>query len=149
KFFIQPIVNEDQDLVLAMMRHPRSVVTFSDSGAHVSQIMDSSIQTHLLGYWVRERQALTLEQAIRKITFDLASFWGLNGRGLLRQGNMADVVIFDADKIAPEMPTLEYDLPAGARRLKQKSTGIRATIVNGEVLLRDNQHTGALPGRLL
>jgi N-acyl-D-aspartate/D-glutamate deacylase len=58
-------------------------------------------------------------------------------------------VIFDPDKIAPEMPTLEYDLPAGARRLKQKSTGIHATVVNGEVLLRDNQHTGALPGRLL
>ncbi|PYU98761.1 MAG: hypothetical protein DMG10_27335, partial [Acidobacteria bacterium] len=53
QFFIQPLVNEDQDVVLAMMRHPRSVVTFSDSGAHVSQIMDSSIQTHLLGYWVR------------------------------------------------------------------------------------------------
>jgi N-acyl-D-amino-acid deacylase len=149
QFFIQPIVNEDQDLVLAMMRHPRSVVTFSDSGAHVSQIMDSSIQTHLLGYWVRDRQALTLEQAVRKITFDLASFWGLNGRGLLREGNMADIVIFDPDKIAPAMPTLEYDLPAGARRLKQKSAGIRATVVNGEVLLRENQHTGALPGRLL
>jgi N-acyl-D-amino-acid deacylase len=149
QFFIQPIVNEDQDLVLAMMRHPRSVVTFSDSGAHVSQIMDSSIQTHLLGYWVREREALTLEQAIRKITFDLAVFWGLSGRGLLREGYMADAVIFDPATIAPEMPTLEYDLPAGARRLKQKATGIRATIVNGEVLLRDNQHTGALPGRLL
>ena len=59
------------------MRHPRSVVTFSDSGAHVSQIMDSSIQTHLLSYWVREKQAFTLEQAVRKITFDLAAFWGL------------------------------------------------------------------------
>jgi len=149
QFFIQPIVNEDQELVLAMMRHPRAVVTFSDSGAHVSQIMDSSIQTHLLGHWVRDRQALTLEQAIRKITFDLAAFWGLRGRGLLREGNFADVVIFDPDKVAPEMPTLEYDLPAGARRLKQKSTGIQATIVNGQVLLRDNEHTGALPGRLL
>jgi N-acyl-D-amino-acid deacylase len=149
QFFIQPLVNEDQDLVLAMMRHPRSVVTFSDSGAHVSQIMDSSIQTHLLGYWVREKQALTLEQAIRKITFDLASFWGLSGRGLLREGNAADLVIFDADTIAPAMPTLENDLPAGARRLKQKSTGILATIVGGEVLLRNNEHTGALPGQLL
>ncbi len=149
QFFIQPIVNEDQELVLAMMRHPRSVVTFSDSGAHVSQIMDSSIQTHLLGHWVRDRQALTLEQAIRKITFELAAFWGLSGRGLLREGNFADLTIFDPATIAPEMPTLEYDLPAGARRLKQKSTGILATIVNGEVLLRDNQHTGALPGRLL
>ena len=149
QFFIQPIVNEDQDVVLAMMRHPRSVVTFSDSGAHVSQIMDSSIQTHLLGHWVRERQALTLEQAIRKITYDLASFWGLHGRGLLREGNFADVVIFDPETVSPQMPTLDYDLPAGARRLKQKSDGIKATIVNGEVLLRNNEPTGALPGRLL
>jgi N-acyl-D-amino-acid deacylase len=149
QFFIQPIVNEDQDIVLAMMRHPRSVVTFSDSGAHVSQIMDSSIQTHLLGHWVRERQALTLEQAIRKLTFDLASFWGLRGRGLLREGHHADVVVFDPATVAPRMPTLEYDLPAGARRLKQQATGIKATVVNGDVLLRDNQHTGALPGKLL
>jgi N-acyl-D-amino-acid deacylase len=148
-FFQQPLVNEDQNVVLAMMRHPRSVVTFSDSGAHVSQIMDSSIQTHLLSYWVRERQALTLEQAIRKITFDLASFWGLKGRGLLREGNIADLVIFDPDRVAPQMPTLTYDLPAGARRLKQKAEGILATIVNGEVLLRNNEHTGVLPGRLL
>jgi len=149
QFFIQPLVNEDQDIVLAMMRHPRSVVTFSDSGAHVSQIMDSSIQTHLLGYWVRERQALTLEQAVRKLTFDLASFWRLSGRGLLREGNHADVVVFDPDKVAPQMPTLEHDLPAGARRLKQKAVGMKTTIVNGEVVLRDNEHTGALPGRLL
>jgi N-acyl-D-aspartate/D-glutamate deacylase len=149
QFFIQPVINEDQDLVLAMMRHPRSVVTFSDSGAHVSQIMDSSIQTHLLGHWVRERQALTLEQAIRKITFELASFWRLRGRGLLREGSFADVAIFDPATVAPQMPTLEYDLPAGARRLKQKSTGFLATIVNGQVLLRNNEHTGALPGRLL
>jgi len=98
---------------------------------------------------VRERQALTLEQAIRKITYDLASFWGLQGRGLLREGNFADVVIFDPDKVSPQMPTVEYDLPAGARRLKQKSDGIKATIVNGEVLLRNNEHTGALPGKLL
>jgi N-acyl-D-aspartate/D-glutamate deacylase len=149
QFFIQPIVNEDQDVVLGMMRHPRSVVTFSDSGAHVSQIMDSSIQTHLLGHWVRERQAMTLEQAIRKITYELASFWGLHGRGLLREGNFADVVIFNPETVSPQMPTLEYDLPGGARRLKQKSVGIKSTIVNGEVTLRNNEATGALPGRLL
>jgi len=149
QFFIQPIVNEDQDIVLAMMRHPRSVVTFSDSGAHVSQIMDSSIQTHLLGYWVRDRQALTLEQAVRKITFDLASFWGLTGRGLLREGNHADVTIFDPNTVAPQMPTLEYDLPGGARRLKQKATGVLSTIVNGQVFLRNNEPSGALAGQLI
>ncbi len=149
QFFLQPIANENQDHVLEMMRHPRSVVTFSDSGAHVSQIMDASIHTHLLSHWVRERQELTLEYAIRKITFELASFWSLQGRGMIREGNFADVTIFDPETISPTMPTLVYDLPGGARRLKQKSVGIKATIVNGEVLMRNNEHTGALPGRLL
>ena len=149
QFFLQPIANEDQDHVLEMMQHPRSVVTFSDSGAHVSQIMDSSLQTHLLSYWVRDQQALTLEEAVRMLSFVPASHWGLRGRGLLRAGWAADVIVFDPDRIAPLMPELVYDLPAGARRLKQKSTGLLATVVNGEVLLRDNEHTGALPGQLL
>jgi N-acyl-D-aspartate/D-glutamate deacylase len=111
--------------------------------------MDSSIQTYLLGHWVRNQQALTLEQAVRKITFDLASFWGLQGRGMIRQGNHADVVVFDPATVSPTMPWLEYDLPGGARRLKQKSVGIKTTIVNGEVTLRGNESTGALPGRLV
>ena len=149
QFFLQPLANENQDHVLEMMRNPRSVVTFSDSGAHVSQIMDSSLQSHMLSYWVRERQAITLEQAIRMLTFVPASHWGLNGRGLLREGMAADVIVFDADKIAPMMPHLEHDLPAGARRLKQKAAGLMATVVNGEVVLRNNEPTGALPGRLL
>jgi N-acyl-D-aspartate/D-glutamate deacylase len=149
QFFLQPLANENQDHVLEMMRNPRSVVTFSDSGAHVSQIMDSSLQSHLLSYWVREKQALTLEQAIRMLTFVPASHWGLTGRGLLREGMAADVIVFDADKIAPMMPKLEYDLPAGARRLKQKAAGLMATVVNGEVVLRNNEPTGNLPGRLL
>jgi N-acyl-D-amino-acid deacylase len=149
QFFLQPLANENQDHVLEMMRNPRSVVTFSDSGAHVSQIMDSSLQSHMLSYWVRDKQAITLEQAIRMLTFVPASHWGLNGRGLLREGMAADVIVFDADKIAPMMPHLEHDLPAGARRLKQKAAGLMATVVNGEVVLRNNEPTGALPGRLL
>lgn len=149
QFFLQPIANENQDHALELIRHPRTVVTFSDSGAHVSQIMDSSLQTHLLGYWVREKQEFTLEEAIRQLTFVPASFWGMHNRGLLREGYAADVVVIDPDRIAPMMPELVYDLPAGARRLKQKSAGIAATVVNGEVLMRDNEHTGALPGQLI
>jgi N-acyl-D-aspartate/D-glutamate deacylase len=68
---------------------------------------------------------------------------------LLREGWAADVVILDPNKITPMLPELTYDLPAGARRLKQKATGIMATVVNGEVVLRNNEHTGALPGKLL
>jgi N-acyl-D-aspartate/D-glutamate deacylase len=149
QFFLQPIANENLEHVLEMIQHPRSVVTFSDSGAHVSQIMDSSLQTNLLSYWVRDRQAITLEEAIRQLTFIPASYWGLSGRGLLRTGYAADIVVFDHERITPLLPEVAYDLPAGARRLKQKSTGILATVVNGEVLLRNNEHTGALPGQLL
>jgi len=149
QFFLQPLANENQDHVLEMMRHPRSVVTFSDSGAHVSQIMDSSLQTHVLSHWVREKHALSLEEAIRMLTFVPASYWGLHGRGMLREGWAADVIVFDPEKISPMLPTLDHDLPAGARRLKQKAAGLKTTIVNGQVLLRNNEHTGALPGQLL
>ncbi|HEV8441099.1 MAG TPA: amidohydrolase family protein [Methylomirabilota bacterium] len=148
-FFLQPIANEDQDHALELIKHPRTVVTFSDSGAHVSQIMDASLQTHLLSHWVRAKQALTLEQAVRMLAFDTATHWGFSDRGLIRGGFAADLVVFDPETIGPEMPEVTRDLPAGARRLVQKARGISTTVVNGEILLRDGKHTGALPGRLL
>ena len=148
-FFLQPIANEDQDIALELMRLPRAVVTFSDSGAHVSQLMDSSLQTHLLAYWVREREAFTLEQAVRMLTLVPATQWGFADRGLLREGMAGDVVVFDPKTIAAEMPEVVHDLPAGAKRLTQRCRGVKATVVNGQVLLDHGKHTGALPGRLL
>jgi N-acyl-D-aspartate/D-glutamate deacylase len=148
-FFFQPIANEDQDVALELMRYKRAVVTFSDSGAHVSQLMDSSLQTHLLAYWVRERQAFTLEEAVRMLTLVPATYWGFADRGLIREGMAADLVVFDPATIAAEMPEVVNDLPAGAKRLVQRCRGIAATVVNGEILLRDGKPTGALPGRLL
>ncbi|NKB99778.1 MAG: amidohydrolase family protein [Pseudomonadales bacterium] len=148
-YFRTPIANENQDHVLEMIKHPRSVVTFSDSGAHVSQIMDSSLQTHLLSYWVREKEALTLEEAVRQITYNTATLWGLHDRGLLREGMAADVVVFDADNVGARLPEVVHDLPSGATRLKQTADGILNTVVNGEILLSNNDHSGATPGRLL
>lgn len=148
-FFRQPIANELESDALEIMKDPNSVVTFSDSGAHVSQIMDSSLQTHLLSYWVREKKEFTLEQAVKMITYDTATAWGFHDRGLLREGMAADIVVFDPERIEPQMPTVEYDLPAGAQRLKQMADGIAATVINGQTVLRNNQHTGALPGQLL
>ncbi len=147
-FFIAPTNCEDQDYVLAMLRHPNTAVTFGDLGAHVATIINP-VQADLLGNWVRQKQAITLEAAVRKITFDIAAFWGLRGRGLLKEGWHADVVVFDPDTIAPDMPELVHDMPTGAARILQKAVGITATIVNGQVLMRDNVHTGTLPGRLL
>ena len=149
RFFMQPLTNTHEPSTLEMMQHPRSVITFSDSGAHVSQIMDSSLQTHLLSHWVREKEVMTLEDAVRQLSFVPASHWGLTGRGLLREGWNADVAIFNPDTVEPQVPELSYDLPSGARRLKQKANGFLATVVNGEVVLRNNEHTGALPGQLL
>ena len=149
RFFLQPIANENQDHALELMKHPRTVVTFSDSGAHVSQIMDASLQTHLLSHWVRTRQAIGLEQAVRMLSFEPATHWGFSDRGLIREGLAADLLVFDPETIAPEMPQVVRDLPAGARRLTQRARGIAATVVNGEVVLRDGKPTGALPGQLL
>jgi N-acyl-D-aspartate/D-glutamate deacylase len=149
RFFLQPIANENQDHALELMKHPRTVVTFSDSGAHVSQIMDASLQTHLLSYWVRAKQAIPLEQAVRMLSFEPATHWGFWDRGLIREGMAADLLVFDPETIAPEMPEVVRDLPAGARRLTQRARGIAATVVNGEVVLRNGKPTGGLPGQLL
>jgi N-acyl-D-aspartate/D-glutamate deacylase len=149
QFFAQPLSRQTDGDLLALLKNPRAVMTFSDSGAHVSQILDCSIQTHLLAYWVRDRQAITLEEAIRMITLIPAMAWGFSDRGLLREGLVADLNVLDPARVAPEMPTLEYDLPGGARRLIQKASGFLATVVGGQVVFRSGQPTGARPGRLL
>ena len=143
--FVQPLVNETPDEVRRMLKSPRSLATFSDSGAHVCQEMGSSLQTHLLSYWVRTKQAFTLEEAVRMLTFENASAWDMHDRGLLRPGFTADIVVFDETTIRPRLPTVQHDLPGGARRLVQKADGIAATVVNGAITLRDGEPTGAHP----
>jgi N-acyl-D-aspartate/D-glutamate deacylase len=148
QFDVTTVPKSDAE-ALATLRHPRTVMTFSDSGAHVSLIMDSSIHTHLLAYWVRERNAFSLEEGVKMITLTPAMAWGFTDRGLLRQGCIADLNVFDPAILAPQIPTIEHDLPTGARRLKQKSIGIMATIIAGKVAFMNGEHTGALQGKLL
>jgi N-acyl-D-amino-acid deacylase len=149
QLFVQPIVNTEKEDVLGMLRHPRTLATFSDSGAHVCQEMGSSLQTHLLSYWVRKVGAFTLEEAVRMLTFDNASAWELNDRGLIRAGYAADIVVFDADTVKPQMATVESDLPGGARRLVQKADGIAATVVNGRLAFENGESTGDYAGQVL
>jgi N-acyl-D-aspartate/D-glutamate deacylase len=148
-FFIQAAANQDQDVVLELMRHPFAIPTFSDSGAHVTQIMDSSLQSHMLGHWVRNQGAFTLEEAVHRMTQVPASAWGFDDRGVLAVGKAADINVFDAETVAPNLPELRHDLPSGAPRLRQTATGFKATIVNGGVLVEDGEPTGLTPGRLL
>ena len=137
------------DEIVPLFRNPNTAMTFSDSGAHLNQVADASIQTHLLAYWVRERQAFTLEEAIRMITFQPASMWRLTDRGMLASGYAADITIFDPGTVAPLVPDVVYDLPGGASRLEQRATGYAATVVNGQVFTRDGVATEARAGRLL
>lgn len=147
--YVQPLVNEMPDDVLGILKHDRTLATFSDSGAHVCQEMGSSLQTHFLSYWVRKRGAFTLEQAIKKLTHDNAAAWEMKGRGLVREGYQADLVLFEEGRIRPQLPTVEKDLPGGARRLVQKSEGIQATLVNGAVAFENGEATGAYAGSVL
>jgi N-acyl-D-aspartate/D-glutamate deacylase len=149
RFFVQTIAPFDADRVRTVMKHPRTVMAFSDAGAHVSQMSDCSIYTHLLSHWVRDRQDFTLEEAVRMITFEPARAWNFADRGLVREGLVADLNVLDPQTLAPEMPHLVNDLPAGARRIEQFATGFVATLVGGQVTFEDHADTGARPGRLL
>ena len=147
--YVQPVVNERPEDVLGMLTHDFTLATFSDSGAHQAQEMGSSLQTHFLHYWVNRRGAFTLEQAVRKMTHDNAEAFELKDRGLVREGYYADLVLFEADRVRPQLPRIENDLPGGARRLVQKAEGIRATIVNGAVTLENGESTGEFTGQVL
>jgi N-acyl-D-aspartate/D-glutamate deacylase len=149
QLFIQSVTDDDDRSLLDSMRHPHSVMTFSDAGAHVTQISDCSVQTHLLGYWVREREEFTIEEAVRMVTAVPASRWGIADRGLLLGGKQADVVVFDPETIQPALPTVVTDLPGGAKRLKQLAVGIDAIVVGGRTTHRNGEPTGALPGTLI
>ena len=147
--YVQPLVNETPDDVLGILKHRNTLATFSDSGAHVCQEMGSSLQTHLLSYWVRKRGAFTLEEAVKKLTHDNAKAWELHDRGQVGEGYRADLVLVEADRIRPCLPTVEKDLPGGARRLVQKAEGIKATVVNGAVAFQDGEATGDYAGHVL
>ena len=148
-FFFQPFAPWNGDDVDRLLGHSQVVAGFSDSGAHVSQMADASIMTHLLAYQVRDRASFSLEEAVRLITFAPARAWGLQGRGLVSEGFVADLNVIDPATVGPAMPRVVDDLPTGARRIDQRSTGILATIVGGRVTLEKGEHTGRFPGQVL
>jgi N-acyl-D-amino-acid deacylase len=140
---------ENEDKFATLLRNPNTAMTFTDSGAHQGQISDCSIQTHLLAYWVRERQTFTLEEAVRMITHQPAKVWHLEDRGLLAPGYTADITIFDPNTVAPDIPRVTHDVPGGGTRFEQRAQGYKATIVNGQIFTQDGEATPTRAGRLL
>ncbi len=121
----------------------------SDGGAHVGSLNDTGYSSYLLGHWVREKQVLSLEEAVRLLTSLPADHFGISRRGRIMQGNHADLVLFNPDTIIDHVPEYVTDMPGGARRLVVHATGVHTTVVNGEVLFVDGVHQGPLPGRML
>jgi N-acyl-D-aspartate/D-glutamate deacylase len=141
--------NGDETAVAEIIRSPYVLVGQSDAGAHLIYDAGFGYATRLLGYWVREKNILSLEEGVRKLTFMVASIFGLHGRGLLRPGMAADLVLFDPATIRECDPEMVQDLPANEKRFIQKAIGIEMTVVNGEVLVEKGSPTGALPGAVL
>ena len=124
------------------------VNSLSDGGAHCGTICDAASPTFMLQHWVRDRagQRITLENAIKRQCHDTARLYGLNDRGVLKPGYLADINVIDLDRLKLSKPWLAFDLPAGGRRLLQKADGYVATVKAGVVTFREGKMTGALPG---
>jgi len=141
--------NGDEQAVAEIIRSPFVLVGQSDAGAHLIYDAGFGYATRLLGYWIREKNIMSLEEGVRKLTFMVASIFGLPDRGLLRPGMAADLVVFDPATVRECDPEMVQDLPGNEKRLIQKAIGIETTIVNGQVLVERGEHTGTLPGMVL
>ena len=144
------LFNADEDRIPELITHDQVMVGLSDGGAHVDMLCDAGYCTYLLGTWVRERQAMSLEHAVKRITSEPAAFYGMTQRGRIQQGLAADLAIFDLNTVgSKKRGEMRSDLPGGGRRLVMPAEGVMHTVVNGSVLYEDQKHTGALPGQVL
>ncbi len=144
-----PILNTDETIVAKLIRHPAGILALSDAGAHVDTLADQGFTSYLLSHWVRELQALSLEEAVRLLTSAPARLYGLSGRGEIRPGYAADLVLFDPATVGLQRTELVADLPGGAARLIQRATGVEYVLVNGAVLIDGGKETGACSGAVL
>ena len=139
-------------VIREMLVDEATIVGLGDGGAHVCIVCDASSPTFLLSHWARDRKrgpGLPLEFLVRKQTRDSAFAYGLRDRGVLAEGYKADINIIDFDRLRVLQPEVVYDLPAGGKRLVQRAQGYRHIFVSGKETVRDDEHTGELPGKLL
>lgn len=144
-WFVGQLRNHDPDAVGRLVADPHTHVSLSDAGAHLTFMCDAAFGLHLLGHWVRERAALPLEEAVRKLTGQPARLFGITDRGLLREGLSADLLLFDPDRVARGHNERRFDLPAGATRLRAAGRGIHGVWVNGQQVVTDEGLLDAPP----
>jgi N-acyl-D-amino-acid deacylase len=139
-----------EDGIQQLITDPRTMIGLSDGGAHVDMLCDAGYATYLLGNWVRKREAIPLEFAVKRITSEPANFFGIRERGQLKQGWKADVAIFDYNTVnSARRAKMQHDLPGGGRRLVMPAEGIEYTVVNGRVSYEHGKQSGALAGEVI
>ena len=148
--FTIEMFNANEARIPELIKDSRTMVGLSDGGAHVDMLCDAGYCTYLLGTWVRDRQALTLEHAIKRITSEPADYFGIKSRGRLLPGMAADVAVFDYKTVgSAKRGEMATDLPGGGRRLVVRPNGIEHVVVNGQELYDHGKPTGALPGQVM
>lgn len=149
--FTAQLLNSDPQAVARLLTHPHSIVSLSDAGAHLTFFNDAGFGLHLMGHWVRERGVMSLPEAVRKLTHQSATLFGLPGRGLLREGYAADLLLFDPASVGRAPARRVFDLPGGAPRLHTDALGVHGVWVNG-VQVADERglvETAPLAGELV
>jgi len=148
--FTMELFNADESRIPELITDSRVMVGLSDGGAHVDMLCDAGYCTYLLGRWVREKQVMTLEQAVKRITSEPADFFGLKTRGRLLPGMAADVVVLDYNTVGSnKRGEMRNDLPGSGRRLVMPARGIEHVIVNGQELYNEGKLSDAMPGQVL
>jgi N-acyl-D-aspartate/D-glutamate deacylase len=144
-----PVANLDEDELGRLLRDPQAILGLSDAGAHANQQCDASFATYLLGHWVREREVLTLEEAVWRLTGQPAEVYGFPRRGVIREGAVADLVAFDPGTVHAAPLERARDFPNGSSRLISRSQGIAHVWVAGHEIVRDGADRGGSPGAVL
>jgi N-acyl-D-aspartate/D-glutamate deacylase len=142
-------VNQDMSVLPDFLRADWIVPGVGDAGAHISMISDVGWASFVLSYWHRERGEFSLEEAIHMLTAKQARVLDFKDRGILQVGLKADINVIDIDRVAERQPKRVYDFPQNAPRLLQRAVGYRNTVVNGQVILENDELTGERSGRVL
>jgi N-acyl-D-aspartate/D-glutamate deacylase len=154
-FIYFPVLNyadRNLDFLEELQAADDTVNSLSDGGAHCGTICDAASPTFMLQHWVRDRKRgsrITIERAIKRQCADTARLYGLEDRGVIAPGYLADLNIIDMERLKLGRPWLAFDLPADGKRLLQKADGYVATIKSGEVTFENGKWTGAAPGGLI
>jgi len=147
--FTLQLFNPNLSAVADLISNGHVLPGLGDAGAHVGQVMDSGWCSFVLSHWVRDAQLFPVEEAVRRMTSAPARIIGLGDRGRIEVGMRADINVIDLDRVSECMPEFVHDFPGGAGRFVQRARGYRATLCNGEVILEDDEHTGARGGQVL